>query len=410
MLSKKKQFIPGKDWVWYAPNTHDVFGEPEIKAVAASLRSGWLTTGKHTTLFEEKIAKLFGKKYGLFVNSGSSANLLSLEILRLPKGSEVITPACNFNTTVSPILRLGLIPVFVDVKEGMYTLDPDALPKALSKKTVAIMAPHLIGNFIDLPRVRSFAKKNKLILIEDSCDTIGGAFHGKPSGAWSDITTTSFYASHLVTAGGAGGMLMTNDKKLLERARVFRDWGRGIKAHDESIHSRLAAYKIDGKPYDSAFVFSEAGYNFRPTDMQAAFGLAQLARLKGFAAHRQKNFARLVRFFKNYENYFILPYSLPKTSVNWLAFPLTIRKGAPFERNGLVRFLEDNKIQTRPLFSGNIVKHPAYINAPHRRIGNLGNSQLILENAFLIGLHHGLIDSGLSYVEEIFEKFLKKNI
>lgn len=409
-MSAKKKFVPGKDWVWYAPNTHDVFGEPEIRAVLTSLRAGWLTTGKNSALFEENIAKIFGKTYGLFVNSGSSANLLALEILRLPKGAEVITPSCNFNTTVSPILRLGLVPVFVDVKEGMYALDPDALPKALSKKAAAIIAPHLIGNFADLPRIRSFAKKNKLIFIEDSCDTIGGAFQGKPSGVWSDITTTSFYASHLVTAGGAGGMLMINDKKLLERARVFRDWGRGIKAHDESIHSRLAAYKIEGKPYDSAFVFSEAGYNFRPTEMQAAFGLAQIKRLKGFAARRQKNFARLVRFFKNYENYFILPRSLPKTSVNWLAFPLTIRKGAPFERNDLVRYLEDNKIQTRPLFSGNIVKHPAYSSVQHRRIGNLENSQLVLENAFLIGLHHGLTDAALSYIEEIFEKFLKKNI
>src|SRR3989338_3793930 len=408
MSQKKKKFVPGKDWVWYAPNTHDVFGEPEIKAVTTSLRGGWLTTGKNTALFEAKISKIFGKKYGLFLNSGSSANLLALEILRLPKGAEVITPACNFNTTVSPILRLGLTPVFVDVRPGMYTLDPDALPKALSKKTAVIMAPHLIGNFVDLPRIRAFAKKNKLILVEDSCDTIGGVFQGKPSGMWSDITTTSFYASHLVTAGGAGGMLMVNDKKLLERGRVFRDWGRGIKAHDESIHSRLAAYKIEGKPYDSAFVFSEAGYNFRPTDMQAAFGVAQLARLRGFAMRRQKNFARLVRFFRNYEDYFILPHFLPKTSVNWLAFPLTIKKSASFERNDLVRFLEDRKIQTRPLFSGNIVKHPAYSGVPHRRIGNLENSQLILENAFLIGLHHGLTDAALSYMEETFEKFLKK--
>lgn len=407
ILHKKKKFISGKDWVWYAPDTYDVFGEPEIKAVTASLRKGWLTTGRNTALFEEKIAKIFGKRCGLFVNSGSSANLLALEILRLQKGSEVITPACNFNTTVSPLVQLGLVPVFIDVKEGMYTLDTDALPKALSKKTVAIMAPHLIGNFIDLPRVRSFAKKNQLIFIEDSCDTIGGAFQGKPSGMWSDLTTTSFYASHLVTAGGAGGMLMTNDEELLECARVFRDWGRGIARHDESIHSRLAAYTIDGKPYDSAFVFAEAGYNFRPTDMQAAFGLTQLGRLKGFAALRAKNFARLIHFFKKYEDYFILPRSLPKTSVNWLAFPLTIKKCAPFERNDLVRYLEDNKIQTRPLFSGNIIKHPAYRGTRYRKVGNLENAQLVLENAFLIGLHHGLTDEMLGYIEEIFEKFLE---
>src|SRR3989344_69590 len=407
MSTKKKKFVSGKDWIWYAPNTHDVFGEPEIKAVTASLRGGWLTTGRNTALFEVEIAKLFGKKYGLFVNSGSSANLLALEVLRFPKGAEVITPACNFNTTVSPLVRLGLVPVFIDVKEGMYTLDPAVLQKAFSKKTVAIMAPHLIGNFVDLPRIRAFAKRRKLVFIEDSCDTIGGLYRGKPSGNWTDITTTSFYASHLVTTGGAGGMLMTNDKELYERAGVFRDWGRGITRHDDKIHSRLAAYKIDGKPYDSAFVFAEAGYNFRPTDMQAAFGLAQLSRLKGFAVHRAKNFAWLSAYFKRYERYFILPRALPDTQVNWLAFPLTIRKGAPFERNDLMCHLEDHNIQTRPLFSGNIVKHPAYSATPYRVAGSLKNSQRVLEASFLVGLHHGITPEMLSYMKDVFEEFLK---
>jgi len=410
MPDKKKKFIPGKDWVWYAPNMKDVFGEPEIKSVTKSLRSGWLTTGVNTDLFQKKVARIFGKKYGLFVNSGSSANLIALEILNLPKGSEVITPACNFNTTVSPIVKLGLKPVFVDVTPGMYTLDIDELSKALSSKTVAIMAPHLIGNFVNLPFIRSFAKKHKLIFIEDSCDTIGGLFKGKPSGYWSDITTTSFYASHLVTTGGAGGMVMTDNKALYDRARVFRDWGRGIASHDESIRSRLSAYKIDGRPYDSAFVFSETGYNFRPTDMQAAFGLVQLKRLNGFAEKRRKNGVRLSAFFKQYEDYFILPQAITDTKTNWLAYPLTIKKNAPLERNKFVQYLEDNKIQTRPLFSGNIVKHPAYKNILCRKIGNLKNSQLILKNSFLIGLHHGLTDEMLNYLEGVFERFLKKKI
>lgn len=407
-LIKNKRFTPGKDWVWYAPNTTDAFGEEEIRAVVASLRSGWLTLGKITREFEDAIANLFGKKYGLFVNSGSSANLVALEALKFPRGSEVITPACNFNTTVSPIVQTGLVPVFVDVGVGTYTLEVSALERALSKKTVAVMAPHLIGNFIDLPKIRSFCKKHKLVFIEDSCDTIGGTFHGKPSGQWTDVVTTSFYASHLITTGGAGGMLMTNDKKLRERARIFRDWGRGISRHDEKIRSRLATFKIDGKPYDSAFVFVERGYNFKPTEMQAAFGLKQLERLQQFTEIRRHNFNRLSEFFARYEEYFVLPQPMPNTVTNWLAFPLTIKKTAPFERNELVRYLEDHKIQTRPLFSGNILKQPAYKGIAYRKVGNLKNSQLILEQSFLIGLHHGLTDKMVSYMLSTFSDFLNR--
>jgi len=407
-LIKKKKFVLGKDWVWYAPNTTDAYGNEEIKAVNTSLKNGWLTPGKITKEFENRIAKLFGKKFGLFVNSGSSANLIALEAYKFKKGSEVITPACNFNTTVSPIIQTGLVPVFVDVGLGTYTIEVSELEKALSKKTVAVMVPHLIGNFVDLPKIKEFCKKHRLVFIEDSCDTIGGLYKGKPSGIWSDVVTTSFYASHIITAGGAGGMLMTNDKKLRERARIFRDWGRGISRHDEKIRSRLATFKIDGKPYDSAFVFVERGYNFKPTEMQAAFGLKQLERLNSFVYTRKNNFKYLYDFFKKYENYFILPKEEKNTKTNWLAFPLTVKKEAPFKRNNLVKYLEDNKIQTRPLFSGNILKQPAYRGIKHRKIGNLKNSQYILEQSFLIGAHHGLTKPMLEHVVYIFERFLRK--
>ena len=407
-MIKNKKFIPGKNWIWYAPNTTDAFGKEEIRAVVNALKVGWLTLGKITSEFERKIAELFGKKYGLFVNSGSSANLITLEAYKFKKGSEVITPACNFNTTVSPIIQTGLIPVFVDVDLGAYTISIDSLEKALSKKTVAVMAPHLIGNFVDLPAIKDFCKSHNLIFVEDSCDTIGGLFHNKPSGKWSDITTTSFYASHIITTAGAGGMLMTNDKKLKERARIFRDWGRGLSRHDEKIRSRLATFKISGKFYDSAFVFVEKGYNFKPTEIQAAFGLEQLNRLSDFIKIRRRNFARLLNFFKQFEEYFILPKEMFNTKINWLAFPLTIKKSAPFKRNTLVCYLEDHKIQTRPLFSGNILKHPAYKNIAHRKIGGLKNSQYILEQSFLIGIHHGLTDKMIDYVFEIFSKFIKK--
>ncbi len=407
-LIKNKKFIRGKDWVWYAPNMKDAFGRKEIMAVTTALESGWLTTGGITKEFENKIASIFGKKYGLFVNSGSSANLLALEAFKFPKGSEIITPACTFNTTVAPIIQTGLVPVFVDVEPETYQIDTKNLKKALSKKTVAIMAPHLIGNFVNLPVIKNFCKKHKLIFIEDSCDTIGGKFHGKPSGKWSDLTTTSFYSSHLITTGGAGGMLMTNDKKLRERARVFRDWGRGISRHDENIRSRLATFKIDGRPYDSAFVFVERGYNFKPTEMQAAFGLEQLNRLGGFTSARRHNHKRFCNFLKKFERYFTLPEELPNASVNWLALPLTINDGAPFTRNQLVKYLEDHKIQTRPLFSGNILKQPAYKNTKYRKIGDLKNSQIIMERSFLIGLHHGITVEMVDYVCEVIGTFLKK--
>lgn len=407
-FSKKNKFIPGKDWIWYAPNTYDVFGDEEIKAVIRCLKSGWLTAGKNAAVFEDKIAALYGKKFGLFVNSGSSANLLAFEALNFPKGSEVITPACNFNTTVSPIIQKNLIPVFIDVEAGAYTMDPDLLARAVSRKTVAIMVPHLVGNFVDLEKIRSFCDKRHLILIEDSCDTIGGNFKGKPTGYWSDITTTSFYASHLITAGGEGGMLMTDDKNVIRRAKLFRNWGRGISRHDEKIRSRLSTFRIDGKPYDSAFVFVEKGYNLKPTEMQAAFGLEQLKRLNNFIKIRRDNFIRLYNFFQKFEEYFILPKEKPESLTNWLAFPLTIRKTAFFQRNSLVRYLENNKIQTRPLFAGNILKQPAYLSIKYRKIGTLENSQFILHHSFLIGLHHGLTSEMIDYVLEVFLKFFKK--
>ncbi len=385
---KKKSFTPGTDWVWYAPNTKDAYGKEEIAAATKALENGWLTVGPSARAFEERVSSMFGKKQGLFVNSGSSANLLAFEVLNLPKGSEVITPACNFNTTVAPILQVGLVPVFVDVKPGMYTIDIAELEKAVSKKTRAIIAPHLIGNLADMPALKKFAKAHKLFIIEDSCDTIGSTWNGK-------------------TTAGAGGMVMFDDTKLRERARVFRDWGRGISLHDDKIRSRLSTFKIDGKPYDSAFVFVEQGYMMRPTEVQAAFGLKQLERLPTFTKVRKQNFNRLHGFFAQYPQHFILPTTEPKAEVNWLAFPLTIQKGSKIERNALVRYLEDNKIQTRPLFSGNIVKHPAYRNVG-RSVGKLPVSNQILTGGFLIGVHHGLTTEMLDYICKTFEEFLKK--
>ena len=405
---KRKPFIPGKDWLWYAPHTTDQFGREEIAAVTATLKKGWLTTGAATKQFETEVAQLFGKRHGLFVNSGSSANLLTMGALDLPKGSEVITPACTFSTTLNPLLHYGLTPVFVDVEIGRYVPTPDAIARAITRKTSAIMIPHLIGNFVDMPAIKNLVQGKNIKIIEDSCDTIGGTIHGKPSGAESDAVTTSFYASHIITTGGAGGIIASDDAKLMRRMRLMRDWGRGISRHDENIRSRLASYRIDGRPYDSAFVFVERGYNLRPTELQAAFGLAQLPKLKTRMRIRARNFRALRKFFSRYEEFFILPEPLPNSVTNWLAFPLTIRKDAPFTRNAFVMHLEGKHIQTRPLFSGNILKHPAYRGIPHRISGTLAYSDLVLQNSLLLGLHHGITAPMITYLCDTVEEFIRK--
>jgi len=408
LMVKKRKFRPGVDWVWYAPNTFDAYGATEIRAVKRSLEKGWLAPGPLTKEFEKKIAALYGKKHGLFVNSGSSANLLALSLLGLPPGSEVITPACTFSTTLNPILQLGLMPVFVDVDLGTYVTSPRHVLQALSKKTRALLLPHLLGNLLDMPRLGALCRKHKIFLIEDSCDTIGSRIDGRKSGFWSDLVTTSFYASHVITAAGAGGMIMANKASWMKRARVLRDWGRGISRYDEDIRSRLAKWKIEGKPYDSAFVFVERGYNLKATEPQAAFALSQLRNLSRFIAARKWVFQKIHRFLKRYERYLILPTSLPGFQPVWLAFPITLREGAPFSREEIVKHLEDHKIQTRPLFSGNIIKHPAYRGMRYRRGSPLENSDYILGHSFLIGAHHGLGDAMLDYLFSVFEGFFKK--
>lgn len=407
-LLKKRKFKSGEEWLYYAPDSRYVFGAPEIAAVTKALKKGWLGAGTITAEFEQAVAPLFGKKYGLFVNSGSSANLLSLQASGLAKRGEVITPACTFNTTIAPIIQSGLVPVLVDVKVGEYVIDTDHLEAALSKKTVATMVPHLIGNFANLKKLRAFCDKHKLLLIEDSCDTIGGLYCGKPSGGYSDITTTSFYGSHIITTGGAGGMVMSNDADFIKRARAFSSWGRELRDYPEPIQDRLAAHKVDGKPYDGAFVFVEQGYNFRPTEIQAAFGLAQLKRLPQFTKHRRRVFDSLVTFFRKYEKYFTLPIEQPKSKTQWLAFPLTIRPEAPFTRNELVVYLEHYKIQTRPLFSGNVTKHPAYHHSSYRVIGDLPHSQNILHNSFLIGAHNTMTADMIQFIRQVVTKFISE--
>ena len=404
-MAENKTFVPGKDWVWYS---RAIYGEKEIAAVVESLNSDWLAPGEYTRRFDRAVADKFGQQHGLFVNSGSSANLLAVQVFNLPVGGEVITPACTFSTTVNPLLMRGLIPVFVDVHLDTFNVDIDMVEAAIGPKTVALMIPQLVGNLNDMKRLRALADKHNLVLIEDSCDSIGGTIDGEPTGKYADATTTSFYASHIMTAAGGGGMVMFKKEELAKEAKVLRDWGRALPEHFDESPDKRFVFALQGVPHDGKFIFTELGYNFKGIDLQAAFGLVQLERLEEFAQIRKRNFAVLNEFFAQYPQHFILPRELPSADVRWLAYPITLRTDSTIKRVDLMRFLEENKIQTRVLFSGNILRHPPYANIPHRVVGELKNADTILSQCMLIGCHHGLREEHLNYVKEKFAEFIDK--
>ncbi len=384
-----------------------VFGNEERRAVGEVLKTPQIVAGKKAGEFEGKIAKLFGKKYGLLVNSGSSANLLALEVLGLPKGSEVITPVLTFATTVSPILKTGLVPVFVDVKMGSYLLDIDQVESMINKRTRALMVPSLFGNIPDFPRLHALAKKHNLYLIEDSCDTLGAKLGGRSTGVHTDISTTSFYASHIVTAAGEGGMVCLNNPEWYSKTRILSGWGRRSSLNETEDIDKRYQTKIGGMPYDAKFIFSEVGYNMRTTELSAAFGLAQLKKLDRYTAIRRRNFSALTEFFKGYEEYFFLPKQMRDVQTAWLAFPLTVKDSAPFSRFEVVKYLEKNNIQTRPIFTGNILRQPGFkkIKRVERR-GGYPVADFIMEHSFVIGCHHGIEKKHIDKIKRVFGDFL----
>lgn len=391
------------------PYASAIFGKEERDAVREVLKTPQIVAGKRAALFEDKISTLFGKKHGVLVNSGSSANLLAFELLALPKGSEIITPVLTFSTTVAPIIKCGLVPVFADVIAGTYIIDVDQVEKLISPKTRVLMIPSLFGNIPDYPRLQKIAKKHNLILIEDSCDTLGPTIDGKPTGAFTDISTTSFYASHIITAGGEGGMVCVNDTKSYDSVRILAGWGRQSALNEsEDIAVRYQS-EVDGISYDAKFIFSEIGYNFRTTDITASFGLAQLKKLKVFESTRRKNFATLSKFFSAYEQFFIIPTQAKNVKTSWLAFPLTIRTDAPFSRLELVTYLEKNNIQTRPIFTGNILRQPGFKDIERRELEDgYPVADMIMSQGFVIGCHHGLQEKHLKKIAKVFGDFLKK--
>ena len=390
-----------------------IYGKNEIEAVNKVLKKNYLNLidGPHVKLLENKIAKLFGKKHALMVNSGSSANLLGLASFNFKPGSEIITTTLTFSTTVAPIYQLGLVPSFIGVIEDKFIADVSQIEKCITKKTVAIMLPNLLGNIVDWKKVKFIAKKYNLKIIEDSADTIGYTIDGSNTGRLTDIVTNSFYASHIITGAGFGGIVCFNNKNQYNRAKLLRGWGRSSTLFNEKedILKRFNT-KVDGIPYDGKYIFSEAGYNFLPSEISAAFALEQLKKLKKNISIRIRNFKFLLDFFKKYIGVFSLPKQNKDVRTGWLAFPLVI-KSKKIKRQNLQIFLENRGIQTRTIFTGNILRQPVmkekkYLK--HKKSEVVSNN--VMENGILIGCHHGITKKMLKYIGKSFNVFLKKNI
>jgi CDP-6-deoxy-D-xylo-4-hexulose-3-dehydrase len=391
------------------PYGQTVHGEEEIAAVVEVLRTS-TQMGTRVRAFERRIADLFAKRHGVMVNSGSSALYLAIELLALPRGAEVVTPVLTFATTVAPLVRAGLVPSFVDVEPDTFNIDVAQIEAAISPATRAIVVPSLIGNLPDWDRIAESARARGLVVVEDSADTLGATLRGTSTGSRSDISTTSFYGSHVINAAGNGGMLCMNRDDWAEEARLLRSWGRSssLFVDSENVENRFNV-DVGGIPYDAKFVFSRIGHNMEPSEMGAAFGLVQLDRLAGNIAARERNFARQLAFFAEYESWFILPRQMPESVTGWLAFPFIVRDDAPFLRRDLQIHLEQRNIQTRTVFTGNILRQPGFASIERRETpGGYPNADRVMRGGMLLACHHGLSDVQLDYLHEQVRAFLSR--
>lgn len=390
------------------PYALSVSGEEEIEAVVNVLRNSTLP-GANVREFEQKIAALFGKSRGVMVNSGSSALLLGLAAMDLPNGSEVITPALTFSTTVASQVQNGLIPAFVDVDPQTLNIRAELVEEMITPQTRAMVVPNLMGNIPDWDALRTIADKHNLLVLEDSADTLCSMLNGRPTGERADVCTTSFYGAHIINCAGNGGMLCTSNDGIEARARTLRGWGRrsSVFAESESIDARFGI-KIDGIPYDAKYVFDMVGYNFEPSEIGAAFGLEQYKRLPGFLKSRQATFDRHRDFFSEYEEFFLLPEMIQGAEVTWYAFPLIVRDDAPFSRTDLQIYLEERGIQTRPIFTGNILRQPGFKTIA-RRESPLGypEADLVTRGGIVIGCHQGLSEQQVEHIYETATSFLR---
>jgi CDP-6-deoxy-D-xylo-4-hexulose-3-dehydrase len=419
----KREYVPG-DRIAYAGR---VFDEKEIINLLDASLDFWLTAGKYAEKFEKDFANFLGVKYCSLVNSGSSANFLALMALtspllgsdRLEKGDEVITVAAGFPTTVAPIIQAGAIPVFIDVTLPHYNPDCTQLENALSPKTKAVMAAHTLGNPFDLQTVRKFCDRHHLWLLEDNCDALGSKYlyndEWKYTGTIGHIGTSSFYPPHHITMG-EGGAVYTNDPQLRRIINSLRDWGRDCWCRpgcDDTCHQRFSKqYGELPYGYDHKYVYSHFGYNLKITDLQAAVGCAQLEKLPDFVQARTENWLRLYSGLKNWENWIILPEATPNSKPSWFGFLLSVRKNFLFTRNEIVNHLEAKNIQTRMLFAGNLLKHPCFNEMREkgqgfRVVGELSNTDYIMNNSFWIGVYPGLTEEKIDYMIESINSFLE---
>ena len=415
-VHQTRPFEPGVTPVHYAGRVYDA---TEMQNMVSAVLDFWLTAGPYAERFEEQLGDFLNVREVIPVNSGSSANLVAMTTLcsrklenGLRPGDEVIVPAASFPTTVNPIIQNGLTPVFIDSCLGDFNLDVDQLENALSPKTRAITFAHTLGNPANMDAVMAFVRANGLFLIEDTCDALGSTWDGKKVGTFGEIGTLSFYPAHHITLG-EGGALFTDRPILAKIARAVRDWGRDCWCgYDNPVNGKCGIRFDREIPcirgyYDHRYYYSEIGYNLKLTDPQAAMGLAQLKKLPGFIGKRKENFAYLYEQMKQFDEYLMRPTWHEKADPSWFAFPLVVRQEAPFLRHELTRFLEQNKVQTRLIFAGNILRQPAYAEIKHRAIGDLSVSDQIMEGGFFVGVYPGLDKPRLDYIIEQFERFFK---
>jgi CDP-6-deoxy-D-xylo-4-hexulose-3-dehydrase len=413
---RSKAFIPGESAV---PVAGKVLDAADLRSLIDASLDCWLTTGRFAAQFERQFARYFDVRGASLVNSGSSANLLAFSCLTSPRlgdrqlrpGDEVITVAAGFPTTVNPIIQNRCIPVFIDITVPTYQADASQLEAALSDRTRAIMIAHTLGNPYDLDRVAAFAKQHNLWLVEDSCDALGATYKGRKVGTFGDLATVSFYPAHHITMG-EGGAVVTNSPLLKTLVESFRDWGRDCwcePGKDNTCGKRFD-WQFGELPcgYDHKYTYSHIGYNLKMTDMQAAIGLSQLEKLPGFIAARRKNFQHLYDSLKPLEDVLLLPESTPDAEPSWFGFPIGVREDAPFRRDALIRELESKHIGTRLLFGGNLTRQPAYKDSEFRVIGDLKNTDFVMNNVFWIGLYPGLTDEMLNYAVETIVAFTRK--
>jgi len=412
-----KSFDSDKDMVHYAGR---VFDAEEIVNLVDSSLDFYLTANRYSERFEAEFADYLDLSNALLVNSGSSANLVALTALTSPKlkdcrlkpGDEVLTVACGFPTTLNPILQNQLIPVFVDVNLGDYTAIPERLIAAIGPKTKAIMMAHTMGVPFNLDAVMDLARKHNLWVIEDNCDALGSTYRDKLTGTFGHLSTFSFYPAHHITLG-EGGCVVTDDDDLARIARSIRDWGRDCycTGGENNTCGKRFSQQFSALPfgYDHKYVYSHIGYNLKVTDMQAAIGCAQLQKLEQFIARRKENFRKLTQILKPYGDRFILPMATENSDPSWFGYVITVKDQVGFTRNDLTTFLETNRIETRNLFSGNLLCHPAYQNIPHRISGELTNTNFIMKNTFFIGVYPGIDDKRLNHIKAVFNRFMAES-